>query len=277
MIAVVQFSGGLGSWGAARAAVRRVGAENVTLLFADTLIEDDDLYRFIDEVRTQDSVLAGVRFVRLADGRTPWQVFRDVKFIGNTRADPCSMILKRDLLRKWIEEHVDPEDALIVLGIDWTEIERFDRAVPRWEPYTLWAPLCDDHSVSKDDLLLELKAEGIARPRLYEMGFPHNNCGGFCIKAGQAHFKLLLEKLPERYLAHELEEEATRQHLGKDVSILRDRSKAGVAAYEATHGTREGQVDKTVPLTLRRFREKLGVNAADYDPEEWGGCGCAIE
>lgn len=275
MRAVVQFSGGVGSWAASKRVVERYGAENVTLLFADTLIEDEDLYRFIDEA--VDDI--GCEFVRISDGRNPWEVFRDVKFIGNTRIDPCSLQLKRDLLRQWIENHCSPTDTTVVLGIDWSEVHRLQRAISRWEPWRLIAPLCDEEEwgKSKQDYLDELAAAGIKPPRLYDLGFPHNNCGGFCVKAGQAQFKLLLETMPERYLAHEREEEATRVHIGKDVSILRDRSKKGIAEYEAEHGPITGQKDKTVPLTLRKFRERLGVDASDYDAEEWGGCGCAID
>jgi len=47
----------------------------------------------------------------------------------------------------------------------------------------------------KDEMMAWLVREGIALPRLYGLGFSHNNCGGFCIKAGQANFKLLLEIL----------------------------------------------------------------------------------
>lgn len=254
--AVVQFSGGVGSWGAAGRTIERFGADNVTLLFADTQIEDDDLYRFLDEA-TAD---LGVPLTRLADGRNPWEVFRDVKFIGNTRIDPCSRVLKRDLLRDWIDEHCDPADTLVVLGIDWTEEHRLHRAAPRWEPFELWAPLCDEPYIDKVDLIDELRSKGINVPRLYEMGFPHNNCGGFCVKAGQAQFAKLLDLMPERYLRHEQEEARTIAQIGSDVAILRDR--------------RGGM---TKPMTLKQFRVRLEVDVDDYDAEEWGGCGCAID
>lgn len=39
-------------------------------------------------------------------------------------------------------------------------------------------------------------------PRLYELGFSHNNCGGFCVKAGLKHFKNLKEKMPLLYDYH---------------------------------------------------------------------------
>lgn len=95
MNAVVMFSGGIGSWGAARRAVAKYGAENVTLLFADTKIEDPDLYRFLDEAAAD----VGAPLVKVADGRTPFEVFRDVRYLGNSRIAPCSRVLKQELWR----------------------------------------------------------------------------------------------------------------------------------------------------------------------------------
>lgn len=46
---VMSFSGGLCSWFAARRLVDRYGPSRVILLFADTLMEHDDLYRFLDD------------------------------------------------------------------------------------------------------------------------------------------------------------------------------------------------------------------------------------
>ena len=53
--------------------------------------------------------------------------------------------------------------------------------------------------------------EGLQLPRLYSMGFAHNNCGGFRIKAGRASFANLLRRMPERYARHEQQEWETRE------------------------------------------------------------------
>ena len=250
---IVMFSGGAGSWLTARRVVERHGADNTLLLFADTLMEDEDLYRFLDEAAAN----VGAEMVRLAEGRTPWEVFFDERFLGNTRIDPCSKILKRQLIRRWLEtNYPDPADAVIYLGIDWTEEHRYEKAKPYWAPYAVEAPLCDPPLVDKAQVLDEMKAQGIEAPRLYGMGFPHNNCGGFCIKAGQAHFAHLLRVMPERYAFHEAKEQELRQYLDKDVAILRDRR----------GGT-------TKPLTLRDLRLRV-VAEEEIDTLEWGGCGC---
>lgn len=252
---VVQYSGGLGSFGAAYTIIKKYGSKNVKLLFADTLIEDEDLYTFLNET----SDFLNCELITVEDGRDPWQVFEDKKFIGNTRIDPCSKILKRDLLRKWIDHNCDPLNDKIVIGIDWTEEHRFLKALDRFRPFELIAPLCDKGALSKNDIIQILKDNNIQTPRLYKMGFPHNNCGGFCIKAGQAQFKKLYEQMPARYLYHEKKENELRKRLNKDVSILRDR----------TGG-------KTKPLTLEKLRQRIEKKES-IDAFDFGGCGCAID
>jgi hypothetical protein len=252
MRALVQFSGGVGSWMATGRAIERFGPDEVELLFADTKMEDEDLYRFLDDAERQ----LGVPLHRIADGRTPWQVFADKRFLGNPRVDLCSRVLKRELLRAWIDENCDI-NTLVVFGIDWTEQHRIDRAAPRWDPYRLWAPLCDPPYLDKGQMLDALVDAGIEPPRLYTLGFPHNNCGGFCVKAGQAQFDLLLRVMPERYGWHETQEEQLRAELGKPVAVMVDRRGGGPRR----------------PLTMRQFRERrLAV-----DPNDWSGCGCAVD
>lgn len=251
---VVMFSGGIGSWAAAKRVAAQHGTDNLTLLFGDTLMEDEDLYRFLDEAAAN----VGGRLVRLAEGRDPWQVFWDERYLGNSRIDPCSKILKRRFLRKWLRENTDPETTVVYLGVDWTEIHRLKAARERFRPWKCVAPLCDAPMWSKQQLLAQLEAENISPPRLYSLGFPHNNCGGFCVKAGQAQFKLLLEVMPERYRIHERKEEALAQHLGKRVTILRDRSGG-----------------RNTPMSLREFRERI-EGKLTVDCDEWGGCGCVV-
>ncbi len=250
---VVMFSGGVGSWMTAHRVQDAHPGEPLHLLFADTLMEDEDLYRFLDEAERD----LGVQITRLSEGRNPWQVFHDTKYLGNTRIDPCSRILKRSLLRKYINENFSHKNTVIYLGIDWTESHRYESAKPYWEPWNIQAPLCERPFLYKRQMIAALADAGIQQPRLYTMGFPHNNCGGFCIKAGMAHFEHLLKNIPERYAYHEEQEQQLREYLGKDVSILRDR-KGGVVK----------------PLTLRDFRIRLGVGEANPEPQEWGGCGC---
>lgn len=286
---VIQASGGAASYGAARMIVDEVGPDRVSLLFADTKIEDEDLYRFLDE--TSEDL--GIPVTRLVDGRTPWQVFEDVRYIGNSRVDPCSMHLKRELLWQWLDDFCDPSFTTVVFGIDWTEEHRLDRIRKRLKdderPWRVRAPLCEDPVTSKDQVLEWIEERGIEPPRLYDLGFPHNNCGGFCVKSGQRNFLQLLNVFPERYAEHEAQEIRMRKLLDKDISILRDRTIEGRATYlgwdpdrvvkygkRHINGDTGATLPGAVPLTLREFREKK-VAAGEVDEYDWGGCGCALD
>lgn len=243
---VVMYSGGIGSWAAAK---RLTG--DVRLLFCDTGIEDEDLYRFLRE----SAANVGAPLVEVKDGRTPWEIFRHKRWLGNSRIAQCSHLLKQVPARRWMEENATPE-TVVVVGIDWTESHRLPAIEKHWLPWKVEAPLCNPPYLSKADHFSALGREGIKVPRLYSMGFAHNNCGGFCVRAGVGHFANLLRTMPDRYRHHEEQEESLRRHLGKDVAILR----------RVRHGEKQ-------PLTLRQLREEIEAGS-QVDMFEVGGCGC---
>jgi len=248
---VVFFSGGISSWVLAKRVAAKYGTDNLKLLFTDTMIEDEDLYRFLKEA----SQNVGGELVWIKEGRTPWEVFKDVKFLGNSRLDPCSRVLKREPAKKWIHtNYPDPTSVRLWLGMNWDEEHRLIRSQKFWEPYQVDSLLMEPPMLFQTQLLELLDEEGIEAPRLYKLGFPHNNCGGGCVKAGHAHFRHLLEKIPEVYAEWEANEKDMQEFLGRDVTILKDR----------TGGT-------TKPLSLKQLRER---NSSEYDLFDWGGCGC---
>ncbi|MFM9656795.1 hypothetical protein [Streptomyces scabiei] len=257
---VVMWSGGITSWATARHVIAEHGTASTTLLFADTLIEDEDLYAFNEAASAQ----LGIPITRVADGRDPWQVFEDKRWLGNTRIAQCSHALKQEPCRVWLAEHTDPANTALYVGIDWTETERLPAIVRGWAPWTVSAPLTAPPYRDKAQLLAEAQKAGLSIPRLYRLGFAHNNCGGGCVKGGQAQWARLLEVFPDRYARAERAETKMRTLLGKDVSILRDR----------TGGT-------TKPLTLATLRKRIeDARAAQpsfldlIDENDWGGCGC---
>jgi hypothetical protein len=254
---VVMFSGGIASWMTAKRVAAMHGIDRLTLLFADTLMEDEDTYRFLDVAAAN----VGGKLVKLSDGRDIWQVFKDSRFLGNTRIDPCSRILKREIMRRWVDEHCDPERTTVYLGIDWSESHRAVRYERYWQPYRVECPLTEPPYVLKAQMLAAAEEEGLPKQRLYEMGFAHANCGGGCVKAGQAQFELLLRTMPDRYAEWERREQEIREHLGKDVTILRDRY------------VRNG-AEVVKPITLEAFRLRLQAQPELFDAEEWGACDC---
>lgn len=254
---LVMYSGGVCSWAAAKRVAERHGPENMVLLFADTKIEDPTLYEFLDA----SSKNIGAKLVKIEDGRTPFQVFRDRKFLGNSRVDPCSDILKRKLLNKWRSENCDPDECITYFGLDWNEQHRLKRVQQRHAPWRVEAPMAERPWMQKNEMLEWCKSEGLTPCNLYELGFAHANCGGGCVKSGVAQFKHLYETKPDIFDMWMNEEESLREMLG-DVSIL----------------TRMRNGEKS-NLTLRQLKDELDQNQQLTFDEmcDWGGCGCAVD
>jgi hypothetical protein len=254
---IVMFSGGIGSWAAAKRVAEQHGTDDLTLLFTDTLIEDEDLYRFLGEAAAN----VGAPLIQITEGRDPWQVFLDERFLGSTHGDPCSRILKRQMSEQWLITNCNPVDTVVYTGIDWSEEHRHRRLSQRRgeKGWRYEAPMCGPPYLTKPDMIAALKREGITPPRLYAMGFAHNNCGGFCIKAGLGHFANLLRTMPDRYAYHEAKEAELRQAVGWRNTILRDRIGG-----------------ETKPLSLKRLREQIEAGG-QVDLFDIGGCGCFSE
>lgn len=267
---VVMFSGGLGSWATAKRIAQEHGTDDLWLVFADVkgngtsphAGEDEDTYRFIREA----SVNIGGTLVTLNEGRDIWQVFHDNRFLGNSKLANCSKFLKQIPCREWLDANCDPAETIVYVGIDWTESHRLPAIIDGYLPFKAEAPLTEAPYLTKEDVVADCLAAGLSIPRLYRAGFQHNNCGGFCVRAGEAQFELLLREHPERYAYHEAKEQELREYLDADVAVMRDRRipKTTPAPIKST------------PMTLRRFRERIEVQPAMFDSLDVGGCGCFV-
>lgn len=262
---VVMFSYGIASWGAAKLVAQRHGTDNLTLLFTDPMFEDEDTYRWGRAAAAN----VGGTLIEVADGRDPWQIFFDEQYLGNSRIDPCSKILKRELAAKWLTEHCDPADTTVYVGVHWSEQDRYeewDDKKQQWKGikhryaamgWRCDAPLCEPPILGYQELHDWATREGLWKQRLYAEGFEHANCGGRCVKQGQAGWERLLKFRRESFIDCENREQAFRDHFGKPVTILREQ--------------RGGQ---RYSLTLREFRERIEANEQCDLFEPQGGCGC---
>jgi hypothetical protein len=176
--AIALLSGGLGSFLAAYLYKSNNPGKQIIGYFTDVKQEDLDTYRFLVE----GAQWLGIELIRDADGRDPWQVFEDGGFIGNSRVPKCSLVLKIGQRKKWLAANCEPGIDMII-GFDWTEIHRTERAQMNEKFANIVAPLCDDLR-DKQDIYQSLDNPP-RLPELYAMGFPHSNCGGACVQAGQ--------------------------------------------------------------------------------------------
>lgn len=266
---VVNLSGGACSFWAAQRVADKFGTENMVLLFADTLIEDPQLYEFNEWTAER----FGVPITRVSRELTPWELFRREGLIANNRFPICSVMLKREPLNEWHSQNLTPRNSLfgepdvIYVGLDWTEINRLNdlrASLPQWQieaPMCEWPPLWD-----KQQMLCELEKVLGWIPDAYKQGFPHFNCGKRCVRAGITHFVHLYNVDRPAFAEWENEEIETIKVLtGRGISsgwfsVLKDR--------------RNGE---TKPLTLRQLRERIEAGDPTLPKDDWGGCGCGVD
>lgn len=242
---VAMFSGGAASSYVAYKMVQAHGKENSILFFTNTLWEDDDNYRFMDEIADY----IGIEITERIDGRTPEEVFYDYRFLGNSRLAKCSEELKVYQTIVFLEELRDKHnlEPILYFGIGPHESHRADNLREFYKHYPLEPietrfPMIETFREDIDAKSIIENEWGIKLPRMYEMGFSHANCGGRCVRGGFGHYALLYKVWPERYKEQEEMEENFRKHFEKDVSILKKNGG---------------------PYTLKEYREQMDREGVD--------------
>jgi 3'-phosphoadenosine 5'-phosphosulfate sulfotransferase (PAPS reductase)/FAD synthetase len=246
---IVSLSGGTASAVAAERVIERHGSRNTTLWFADTLWEDETLYQFLADLEKRWDK----RIVRHTDGRTPLEVADEKQLIPNSLAAPCSHELKQKPFLKYIQAL--PKPLTVHLGLSWDEEHRMAKPKEIYEQVPgvtvdfplLWKPL------PLMSYTITISEWGIEIPRLYTLGYPHNNCGGRCVRQGIREWLRLKKTFPDRYDEVSRWEQKARAQGGPRAarSILKDR-RGGVA----TELTLE-------QLKAREFSDQLEMNLGD--------------
>lgn len=219
---ICMFSTGLSSAVMLDMMIRQYGKENVIPFLTDTLWEDEDNYRFMNEVMKY----LDIQPVIYKDGRTPEEVFFDSRFLGNFGTAPCSKELKMKQTVIFVEEQrfkgIEP---ILYFGIGNHEIQRSGRITENYshnclEPVECRFPLT---TISINNDMMRKIVEGswkIKVPRMYDYGFKHANCGGRCVKGGIEHYQLLYQVWPHRFKQQEDMESKFRSEIN-DYTILK--------------------------------------------------------
>lgn len=248
---VVSVSSGVPSSVAAHRVLQRYGHERVQLVFCDTRWEDEDNYRFLEDV----SRWLKQRVVHLVDGRTPLQVAEDRKIVPNTRFAPCTDALKLRMMRKYVSGLTRLGIRVTLhIGMDSKDEKKGRCEAPRknWgkmgvavEYPLLWSPV----EYYPNEVI---ESANIPIPRMYNMGYSHANCGGRCIKQGQGDWRRTLTHFPERYAEVEAWE-ATMNHDPKYAghTIVR-RESSGETTMVTLAELRE-ETTKASPSGLRQL------------------------
>ena len=128
---------------------------------------------------------------------------------------PCTNWLKKRIRKQWEYEHKG-YDLCYVWGFDLKEKNRAERTIESNPQARHEFPLIEK-SLSKEDVhgLFE-RTFDFARPQMYELGYPNNNCIG-CIKGGMGYWNKIRTDFPEVF--------ESRAKLEREIghSILKDK------------------------------------------------------
>lgn len=231
---IVSFSSGLSS---AITAERVLDSyPSAKLVFMDTLFEDEDNYRFMNDFENK----FGVKIIRLSEGRNPYEVSHAHHVIPNNLLAPCTFRLKIEVFRKYLKSLEG--ETTIYIGYDFSELHRCEPTKKGYEPLgykvdfpLLWKPIETRRysDVVKNDW-------GIEPPRMYQLGYTHANCGGRCVKQGQGDWIRTLINFPERFAEIEQwENDMRKNEVNSNYALLKSQTKEG-----------------RQPLTLTELRER---------------------
>lgn len=323
---IIFFSGGKSSFSVADWVKTNFPEDNILLYFTDTRWESEDLYRFIKEASDKLQLPLLIH----STGLNPIELMFEKKLVFNSMIGDCSKLLKmkvsRDYLKKGIvppiekwrnKEYLKSESfidgATLYFGIGFEEMHREGPIRKNWKPFEVVMPHIETY-IDNNEVL---KKYNIRQPKLYDLGFVHNNCNGKCCKAGQAHFKNLKEKMPDEF------QKLVEQEHHLKVCVDSYRYIKSIPEYEIDDDVREmlfrelddayrdyfyGRIDKpklyihpaasatcehmkfttyafmkksnkgeSKPYPLSRFRIDLKEDERQLDLFDFGGCGCFVD
>lgn len=263
---IVSLSSGASSAVAAQRAIDKYGRGRVELVFADTLWEDDDNYRFLDDLERHFAM----PITRLISGLTPLDDADNEHIIPNQKLAKCSNHLKVDVIKAYVQDwQANGYAVVMVIGYDWKDAQpRGDKPLGRLPgPRKAWGaigvdvayPLLDTPVCMDSNAVV--KSWGIKPPRMYQQGYRHANCGGRCVKQGRGDWRRTLINYPARFAEVEAWERKTRAtqalHKVLQIALLGRAGVTGVygmwklASYSFLRDVRDGI---TYNLTLEALR-----------------------
>jgi hypothetical protein len=116
-------------------------------------------------------------------------------YINGPSGAACTKFLKKRVRKIW--EQDQSEEITYVWGMDYTEKNRADRLFETMPEFEHVFPLIDQ-KISKEASHQMLKASGIKRPAMYDMGYNNNNCIG-CVKGGMGYWNAIRRDWPDMF------------------------------------------------------------------------------
>lgn len=217
------WSGGVTSAVACKLAIDLYGRENCRVIFMDTVNEDEDTYRFINDCSVWYKKPIEVITYIGSKYDSIQSVWRQYKSLNSGQGAICSSSLKRDLRLAWEKENIG-QWLHQVFGFDISESKRA-RSMKLNHPQSNPIFPLMLHAMSKKECIEVIEAAGLSIPRAYYMGFLNNSClKTGCVKGGIGYWQKMRRDMPEVFQAMADMEHELSLAAGYPVTCLKDQS-----------------------------------------------------
>lgn len=162
-------------------------------IYIDIADQHPDSIRFLHDcekaIGKKITVLKSDRFDSVEE------VIKKYKCIKMPHGAPCTGMLKKAVRKKWECGHKE-YDLTYVWGMDSNEKSRAKQIVENFPEFHHEFPLIEK-CLSKAEVhgLFE-RTFDFPRPKMYDMGYPNNNCIG-CVKGGMGYWNRIRKDFPE--------------------------------------------------------------------------------
>jgi hypothetical protein len=112
-------------------------------------------------------------------------------YVNGPHGSPCTRLLKRRVRKEWEKGQ---KNLTYLWGMDSGEWNRCERLMSAMPDQCHLFPL-HDRRMGKQEAHEILKASGIKRPAMYDLGYNNNNCIG-CVKGGKKYWARVRRDFP---------------------------------------------------------------------------------
>jgi hypothetical protein len=186
------FSCGVTSAVACKLAIDKYGSDNIKLYYMVIDSAHDDNERFIKDCERW----YGVDIIRDRSSKykDQFDVIEKTKYINGPSGARCTLELKKNVRYK-IEKEIDFDGQIFGFEFSKKEVNRAIRFAQQYPNSKPLYPLID-RKMTKQQCAELLLMNGIALPKMYDLGFHNNNCIG-CVKGGMGYWNHIRKHFPD--------------------------------------------------------------------------------
>jgi len=143
-------------------------------------------------------------------------VVKQFRFINSAYGAKCTDILKKRVRKEWEKKH-EGIDITYVWGYDVGERHRQERLIDAMPNFKHRFPLIE-RELTKQDVHGMCKELRVKRPKMYDLGYPNNNCIG-CVKGGKGYWNKIRIDFPDVFERMAILEREVGRSCIKDVFL----------------------------------------------------------